>query len=184
MDFTQEPGYAEFIKLRKQGIVGTEPVKFEHVSYPALGVRVETAIGDQQEVKPLNWNVEVISREGAVVVCSDWEVTRNESGQRVIRFAAHMRLPAALAGRNFQMCGQYAMSFADFNFCHGHEAFPEAYNPNVATKPDAWLEFQDIGWLLPCRFADRLGEALAKLNAFVMSGTLEDSIIYGTTKRN
>lgn len=186
MSYTESEGYREFSKLHKLGIHGVEPCKFAHVSYPAIAVRIEAAIGDADGVRPIEWNVNLVSKEGAVIVCSDWAVEQSIAGQRVVSFIAHMRLPKdwnESAAFFKEMPQDLVTSFADFNFSHGNEAFGKGYSPNVLTIPSPGSAPGDLGWYLPCRFADRLGEALSKMNAFVMSGVLEDALIYGVMVR-
>lgn len=168
--------YEEIKKLTKQGIHPHDPTTFETQPHSAIGVIVETALPEGSEsIKPLNWTIEIVNTRGASVFLCDWRVELKDSGQRVLSFVAYMRTPKGFRPGNVRI----ATSFADFGWYHGNEAIPSDYVPEVVTQVAPGVPYGDLGWYLPCRMADRLVDALGKANEWLLSGILEDSIIYG-----
>ncbi len=177
----QDEIYNEIKKLEKQGINPLPHEKFESLNYPCLGVRVETALPDGADLKPLQWTIEIVDKKGAAVNLSDWAVLEKPSGQKVLSFIAHMRIPKGIAVAKADIVGT---SFADFCWLCGNEAVKADHVPETLTEMPPGVSYGDIGWRLPCRFADRLLGALDKANAFLLSGALEDALLYGLLQRN
>lgn len=172
-----EQGLKEFKELEKQGFYA-EPAQPFSKGAPGLAVLVEVAIPGDLEVKPLQWNVRFKNKRGASVVLSDFKTYDDAiRGQRIVSFVASMALGAGYHRPVEKV--EVVTSFRDFLWRHGHEELAAENFSDCETKPVIGIPLADIGWYLPCRFADRLTEALGDANAVLFSGVLEDSLLYG-----
>lgn len=168
----------EVRKLESQGIFAHDPLPYEKTNYKSMAVVVEAALPEGAVIKPFNWNIEWINSRGASMIFSDWHVGKSSKDQDVISFTVHMRIPNNVV-LDLNTSLEFATSYRDLLWFHGHEAIDDKYEPQEITKVREDAMYNDLGWYLPCRFADRLVEALGKVNETFLSGILEDAIIYG-----
>lgn len=179
IDAEETKALEEFRKLEKQGIFGLPPVSVDDMPSRRIAVRIRTALVKNADVKALQWNIEIVNQRGASIVLSDWQVYDDAvSDQRILSFTASMQLPdnVTLPGNP-----EIACAFADLCWFQGNEAVKPEHESEVVTKKHSNVPYNDIGWFLPCRFADRLVDALGKANDTLLSGVLEDAMLYGVS---
>jgi hypothetical protein len=175
MEDADKVAYEEIKKMSSQGIFPQDKLSFEDMLHRRIAVRVEVMLPEKADVKPLNWNVEVMNKRGCSVILSDWGVDQ-VGEQKVLTFTVSMPLPDNVV---LDQPNRSATSFADLCWLQGNEAIAPTHAPDVTTKVRDSHGYNDLGWFLPCRFADRLIDALGKANDFFLSGVLEDALIYG-----
>lgn len=169
----------EIKKLEKQGIFAHDPASWYDSKDKSIAVRVDTALPEGADVKALEWNIDVVNKRGCTITLSDFKVEDIPGGQRIFSFVASMRVPENVG---LPFASFFATSFADLCWFQGNEAVTRHHEPEALTqvrKTATCDGYNDLGWYLPCRFADRLIDALGKANDFLMSGTLEDAMLYG-----
>lgn len=160
-------------QLEKAGITLHEPISYRYFTYPNVAVRVEVAIANAESIKTPDKNIRIKNKFGAEVFFSDWSIIKRDN-QSILTFVVSMA-----AYVNVPIPDNWVVSFGDLCCNNGHEELSPDHTPSVHTnlKPDA--HYIDLGWYLPCRFADRLIEALGRANDTFLSGILEDAVIYG-----
>lgn len=140
-----------------------------------IGVGIEIAIPvESGELSVPEFSFSVVSKRGVALLFTDWNVLER-NGIRHLAFSAWLRSPQDL---NFggPIIG---MPFMDLCFYTGNEAIPEDFASDVSTVMREDAAKGDLGWAIPSRLTDHLVESLGKLNASVLSGLLQDAIVYG-----
>lgn len=169
-------GFEELKKLQKQGIHPYYGSPFFISKNPQVGVRIEVMIPKESDPVIFDFNVECVMARGATVTLSDFKTHDRGEDSKVFSFIASMRIPdnVMLPPRS-----EVVMSYQDFCWYQGHEATKPDLVPDTTTVVVGPAVYNDIGWYLPCRFADRLLEALGMANDFLFQGVLENALIYG-----
>jgi hypothetical protein len=145
-----------------------------------LGVEVEIAVTQDSIVTVPDFTFSIVNKRGVAALMTDWTLV-DDSGQRKLRFLASVRVPddsisfMALA----LLPHDLAMTFMDLCFYAGNEAIPEGHQVDTETAQRPGTRLADLGWILPSRFVDTIIDALGKMNDAVLSGMLEEGILYG-----
>lgn len=147
--------------------------------FQKVGVVVETAVLKDAKLIDIDFMVNVKSPQGSVTSFTDWEVLERD-GQKILRFIAWKAIPKGTFDESvLDKTRLYFSSFTDLLWLKGHEEVDRNGKPTAETKvADGRLQ-ADLGWHLPCRFVDPLVMALGKMNDYMLSGTLEDAVLYG-----
>lgn len=165
----------ELGKLKAQGIVPQDKLSIKDMS-GRIAVQIEVLLPEDSQAKPLDFNIDVLGTRDTPITFSDFDIGVRANGQRTLSFYASMKLPE---GRRLPNTPVVATSFTDFCWFSGNENLKPDHTPEVETKVTGGFNYGDIGWSLPCRFADRLLDALGTANDFILEGILQDAIIYG-----
>ncbi len=176
MIMTNDEIRKEMEKLRKQGIHPIDLEKFDNLTYPAIGVVVETMVPESATIQPFDFNIEVLNKRGVGLIVSNFGI-EHLNNQKIFSFLVSMRLPEGISHsiQEFPM----VTSFSDFCWFHGNEKLDTKHTPETSTEVDRAYNYGDLGWVIPCRFADRLIDTLGMLNDFLLEGVLENALIYG-----
>lgn len=150
--------------------------------FQKIGVYVETGVLPDAKLIDIDFMVTVKSPQGSVTSFTDWEVL-DRDGQKILRFIAWKAVPKGTFDTIAEK-QQHFSSFTDLLWLKGHEEVDPAGLPTAETKIMPGYPQADLGWHLPCRFVDPLIAALGKMNDFMLSGTLEDAILYGPLTLN
>lgn len=168
---------AELNKLKAQGIIPKDKESFDKMKH-RIGVIVEVLLPEDSQAKALDFNIDVLGNRGVAVTLSDFDIDR-ENGQRTIKFYASMQIPKNLDLTYLNKQEAFVTSFTDFCWYAGNENVDPTHTPEVETLLTPGVIYADLGWQLPCRFADRLLDALGIANDWLFEGVLQDAIIYG-----
>jgi hypothetical protein len=142
-----------------------------------MGVEVEIAIPDGTKVSCPDFSYSVQNKRGVATYMTDWNLTTvNE--QKCLRFLASMRVPENI-NLSKSLPTNIAWTFLDLCFYAGNEAISEDFEVDTFTKQRPDTKTVDLGWILPSRFVDTVIDALGKMNDAVLSGMLEEAILYG-----
>ena len=71
-----------------------------------------------------------------------------------------------------------ATTFPDFCWIHAEGTTPQTLN-EINTKVRDGIKLSDLAWILPSKMADDFVEIMHTLNQSIISGLMEESIIYG-----
>lgn len=145
--------------------------------FAKIGVLVEALVLGDAKLIEIDFMTTVKGAQGSVISFTDWKVTERD-GQKLLQFMAWTPVPAGTFDQLPSEGDRYT-SFWDLCRMQGQEVIDKAAVPHVELKPDPRYVNADLGWHLPCRVVDPLINGLGKLNDFMLSGILEDALLYG-----
>jgi hypothetical protein len=160
---------------------------YDRKDFQKIGCVVEIgALPDAQFIE-LDFMLTFKGRRGVVMSFTDWKV-EDRGDQKILSFIAWQKIPNGTFPGVRDVSGVEAplyLSFVDLCWLAGNMEVELDLAPSVFTKVrDGDVRQADLGWHLPSRFVDPLIDGLGRLNDYVLSGTLEDAILYGPITLN
>lgn len=164
-------------QFNKDGIFFLDQGDIQNPIYEGsyIGVAIEIAVLIENPIEPPTFAVSVLNKRDVSILFTNWEFIERD-GQKLLKFSAYQRMPEVFPG--ILNASRY-MSFLDLCFFAGNEAIPEVYGEDIVTKPREGAVASDLGWILPSRFVDALIPALGKLDDSMLSGMINQTLLYG-----
>lgn len=181
----KKPDAALELEFNKAGLYFYQKESFydNDRAQPRIGVRVEVGLLPEAEPLVIDFLTVVKSRRGIVTNVSDWKVDTRED-QKILSFILWQRIPDGHHDDAPDVVTPwFSTGFMNLCYWSGNQEMVEDFKYDLFTKPDPSVPPGDLGWQLPSRFVDSMIDALGKINDFMLSGTLEDGIIYGPLMR-
>jgi len=155
---------------------------YDRKDFQKIGCVVEIGALPDAKFIDIDFMLTFKGRRGVVMCFTDWKV-EDRGDQKVLSFIAWQKIPNGTFPAVRDLFGPEAplyLSFMDLCWLSGNTEVDINATPSVFTKPRTTGAVQnDLGWHLPSRFVDPLIDGLGKLNDYILSGTLEDAILYG-----
>lgn len=139
-----------------------------------IGVEVDVAMGNPNLEPGLCFRIP--TRRNTTIYMTNFQ---HDAEKNILSFNVSAALPKNEYPEEFEDQMEYiGTTFSDFCWKHSEGTTPESLQ-EVETKVREGFRLGDLTWLLPSKFADDLVDAMYFANASVLSGIMEEAIIYG-----